>query len=77
MTTTLLKYILRGALKGIEDYEAMLDKECFDPRGKMADILGDVSKELKPAKGGAKSKPKKPEVKMDPSSPIDLDEFLS
>jgi len=39
MTTTLMKYILRGVLRGVEDYEAFLDKEAVDPRGKLAEIL--------------------------------------
>jgi hypothetical protein len=39
MTTTLMKYILNGMLKGIEDYESMLEKEHVDPKGKIAEIL--------------------------------------
>lgn len=39
MTTTLLKYMLRGMLKGIEEYESMLEKEHVDPKGKMAEMI--------------------------------------
>lgn len=50
MTTTLLKYMFRGALKGIEEYEKMLEKEHMDPQGGLAQILKD-----KPQKEGVKS----------------------
>lgn len=39
ITTELLKYVLRGALKGIEEYEAMLAKEHVDPSGALGRIL--------------------------------------
>lgn len=73
MTTTLLKYILRGALKGVEEYEAMLDKEQVDPRGGLAKILGDIPDTLSEPK---KKTEKKPEPKKDPSNLIDLDDLL-
>ena len=57
MTRELLKYILRGALKGIEEYEAMLEQKHVDPSGTMAEILKDVPDT--PAPSGAQKAPEK------------------
>lgn len=50
MTTTLLKYILKGMLKGIEEYESMLEKEHMDPKGGLAEIIGSPKPEPAPEK---------------------------
>ena len=66
MTTTLLKYILKGMLKGVEDYEAFIEKEHIDPKGKLEEIL---PKKLE-------DEPKKPESKKLAGAIIDLDDLL-
>ena len=71
MTTTLLKYLLKGMLKGIEDYESMLEKEHVDPKGKLMEII---------PKPELVTNPEKPPVVKASSAPsgekIDLDELL-
>ena len=47
MTTTLLKHILKGMLKGIEEYEEMLEKEHMDSKGGLAQIIGETKPEKK------------------------------
>ena len=77
MTTTLLKYILRGMLKGVEEYEAMLEKEHVDPKGKLAEILPfDPETILRPMSEGMS--PMKPSdfAQKSVGEKIDLDALL-
>lgn len=89
MTPTLLKYILKGALRGIEEYEEMLKTDHIDPAGKGAELIfKDVKLKEGTLKEGESYKISKPEfvgkipprkdipAKSDPSTPIDLDELL-
>ena len=75
MSGELLKFMLRGALKGIEEYEATLEQKHIDPSGKMAEILRETEGGLDLSwPTGAPVKPEKaPVVK---TQALDLGDLL-
>ena len=76
MTSMLLKYVLKGALQGLEEYERMLEKEHMDPEGPMAKLVPPDDK-LSPAQEPRKPTKKVEKPKIDPTdNKIDIDDLL-
>ena len=79
ITTELLKFMLRGVLRGIEEYEQFVDEEVVDPSGPLGQLLKKEEGPEKPGKMrralGKKEEPKQT-ITIDPSNDLDLEDIL-
>lgn len=80
ITTKLLKYIFRGMIKGVEDYEEDLKNSHMDETGSLAQIVKpeeDAPKEPgKESPGKMRAALKVPEKKVDPSTDLSIEDIL-